>query len=120
MRRKAGTSFREARVWNKLGTCYMNAGQYADALAMFEKVLALVPDHAQLKPLALQNIALVALLVKELSKGISAAKAALASAPDPKTAHECLTRIQNELTFIRLMLVIDQVDEAVKHARAAR
>jgi putative two-component system response regulator len=117
---ESGDVHREARVWNNLGACHLNAGQYADALAMFEKVLSLRGDDIELKPIALQNIALVALHVKDIPKGIRAAKAALQASHDPQTAHECLTRVQNELTYIRLLLVVDQVDHASKRARMAR
>ena len=42
--KETGDTLREARVWNNLGACHLNAGQYADALAMFEKVLSLRQD----------------------------------------------------------------------------
>ena len=118
--KETGDTLREARVWHNLGACHLNAGQYADALAMFEKVLSLRQDDPETKPMALQNIALVALHVKDIPKGIKAAKAALEASHDPQTAHECLTRVQNELTYIRLLLAVDQFDDAAKRARLAR
>jgi putative two-component system response regulator len=111
---------REARVWNNLGVCHLNAGHYADSLAMFEKVLSLCGDHDEIRPMALANIGLVALQVKDIPKGISAANAALRAFPEPKSAQECLARVQNELTLTRLLLAVEQVHAAEKHARAAR
>jgi putative two-component system response regulator len=116
--KETGDTVREGRIWNNLGVCHLNAAQYADALAMFEKALDF--GDADLKNMATQNIALVALQVKDIPKGIAAAKAAIATSHEPKTAHECLLRVQTELTFTRLLLEVDQIEAAEKHSRTAR
>ncbi len=116
--KETGDTVREGRIWNNLGVCHLDAAQYADALAMFEKALDF--GDADLKNMATQNIALVALQVKDIPKGIAAAKAAIAASHEPKTAHECLLRVQTELTFTRLLLEVDQIDAAEMHSRTAR
>jgi putative two-component system response regulator len=110
---------REARVWNNLGVAHLNAGHHSDALAMFEKALALDSNNPE-RHLSLQNIALVSLLAKDVAKGIAAAHEALAIGPAPVTALQALTRVQVELTLVRLLLTVHQHDEARKHAKAAK
>jgi putative two-component system response regulator len=115
-----GEHDRQARVWNNLGVSHLNAGQAADALAMFEKVLALCDEQTEAHRLALANVALVALQVRDVPRGVSAGNRVLALAKEPKTAHEGLLSVQTRLTLCRLLLSVEQYDAAASHAAAAR
>ncbi len=121
--RAAGDKREEAAAWNNLGLAHLAASQFGDAIAMFERTVALAGHDPQLtgpKQLALSNIALASLQSGNIGKGIKTVQRASQMLPEPKTAADFLHRVNVESHYARLLLEIGHVAEAREHTHLMR
>ena len=113
----------EAKLWQNTGAALIYGGLFREALACFQKVLALgvaSPVAEALSPLAYNNIALCSLNLDEIGAGISAIGTALKLSPEPTDALSIQHRVLAENYYTRLLIEISDFDSATLHARAAR
>jgi putative two-component system response regulator len=113
----------ECPVWVNVGTALAYAGQLSEAVASYERVLALVekePSLAAFKPLALTNIAGICVYLEEHAKGLRSIRAAIECAGEPKNATECINRVFAECYYTRLLLEVDSLDKAKERTELAK
>ena len=118
-----GDRGQEAKLWQNTGVALMYSGLFREAIACFQKVLALGSEDltaASLASLAYQNIALCSLNLDEISLGIDAIQKALAVAAPSKDAYSVHYRVLLENFYTRLLIEISDFDGAMAHARTAR
>jgi putative two-component system response regulator len=113
----------EAPVWVNLGTALGYAGQLNDAVACFERVVAIGSQDsrgATWRPLALTNIAGICLYLEEHAKGLRSIKAAIESAGEPANATDAMNRAVAECSYARLLLEVDSLDRARERSELAK
>jgi putative two-component system response regulator len=113
----------EASVWVNLGAAFIYAGQYHDAIACMERVIALAdtePSLQTMRPAALGNIALACLHLEDLGKGLRAAKAATDILSEPKTATELHHRVLAETYYTRLLIEVQGLQLAKERCELAK
>ncbi|HJW51152.1 MAG TPA: HD domain-containing phosphohydrolase, partial [Burkholderiaceae bacterium] len=118
----------EAPVWVNLGTALLTSAQYSDAIECFVRAETLArsadPKHAAAnaatESLALANISNCALHLRDIRRGVRAARRAIELNPDPSTAHDCFIRVIAESTYSRLLLDIGELAHAAEHCESAR
>jgi putative two-component system response regulator len=113
----------EAPVWVNLGTALVYAGQLNEAVACFERVVALAgqdPAIAPRKPLALANIAGICLYLEDHAKGLRSIKAAIECAGEPTNATDRMNRVLAECAYTRLLLEVDSLDRAKERCELAK
>jgi putative two-component system response regulator len=121
--RAAKNSLLEAELWINLGLAQQYAAQYGDAAACFDRVLALSdndPSLKALRKLAFTNIAVTSLHLNEVKRGLKAAKQAVDESGEPNDAESLWQRVMLENFYTRLLLEVDAVLDAKKHAKLAR
>jgi len=113
----------EAPVWNNLGLALQSAAQYSDALQCFERAAALgerSTQFAHVQKEALSNLAGCALHLHDVRSGIRAVRKAIELNPDPQGVSDCLSRVNAESYYSRLLLEVGEVEHAVEHCETAR
>jgi len=118
----------EAPVWNNVGNALMASAQYGDAIECFLRAEALARSanakhsatNVATESLALANVANCALHLKDVRKGIRAARRAIELNPDPSTASDCFNRVIAESNYSRLLLDIGELTHAAEHCEHAR
>lgn len=119
----AGNTQLEAELWVNLGLAQQYGAQYSDATACYDRVLALSEgrqEMAALRKLAYTNLAITSLHLNEVKRGLKAAKQAVEESGEPKDAEALWQRVILESCYTRLLLEVDAVLDAKKHARLAR
>ena len=110
-------------AWNNLGLALLYGAQFREALKCFEQVVRLAavePALAPLKPLALLNIAVTCLFIEDYAQGLEAVREVVSLPPSPGSANELLNRVLAESTYARLLLEVDQLEQAQKHSQIAK
>jgi putative two-component system response regulator len=118
-----GDATGEASVWNNLGLALQYAGQYADAVRCYDRVLAAPGDgplSEMVTGIALNNTALACLRVHDVRQGVAGARQAIAAFADPQDPALCMYRVSAEAYLAELLLEIGDVPGAQQHARMAR
>lgn len=114
----------QCAVWNQIGLLLFHQGLAREASAAYDRVLELVDQDGSLlhyRIAALSNKGLVAIdLPDQAGGGIHAALAALAMAPEPRTADETMRRVSMEATAAQLLGSVGEAASALKHAAVAR
>jgi HD-GYP domain-containing protein (c-di-GMP phosphodiesterase class II) len=113
----------EGSVWNNLGTALLYGAQFAEALQCFERAIELserAPEIASLRSHALSNIALTCLFVEAYPRGLDAARKSVDESPTPQSASELLGRVNAESTYSRLLLEVDNIEEARRRCQIAK
>jgi len=113
----------ETPVWVNLGNALCFAGQLNEAVACFERVVALSDSEASLaafRPAAFTNIAGICLYLQEHAKGLRSIKAAIECAGEPQTATDKLARVAAENSYARLLLEVDSLDRAKERCELAK
>ncbi|HXF45347.1 MAG TPA: HD domain-containing phosphohydrolase [Burkholderiaceae bacterium] len=113
----------QAANWNNLGLAHHSAGRYEEAVAMFEKAIAVAgddPQFAKQRQLALSNIAFAALHAGDLRRGLAAGRRAARELPPPNTATDFLYAVNVESALAQLLIELDMVDEARQRSRLLR
>lgn len=110
-------------AWNNLGLALLYGAQFREALRCFEQVVRLAavePTLAALEPLALLNIAVTCLFIEDYSHGLQAIRKVVDAPSHAMSANELLNRVLAESTYCRLLLEIDQLEEAQKRSQIAK
>ena len=113
----------ETPVWVNLGTALSYAGQLNDAVACFERVVALCDSDREVgsfRPLALANMAAICLYLQEHAKGLRSIKSAIECAGEPQNTTDRLNRVLAESCYARILLEVDSLDRAKERAELAK
>lgn len=112
----------QAVVWNNLGLALQYAGQYADAVRCYDQALREPGDGAARQSVvcaALTNTAQACLRVHDVRQGIAAARRAIELLRDPQEPALCTFRAAAEANLAELLLEVNDVEGAQRHARLA-
>lgn len=118
-----GATVQEAKLWQNTGGALNHGGLFREALACFQRVLALCDEDPAAKdfaPVAHSSIALCLLSLDEVGAGLSAVKKALAISPEPKDANSVQNRVLAENYYTRLLIEVADFEGALQHAAEAR
>jgi putative two-component system response regulator len=121
--RQLGDTAQECGLWLNTGAANYHAAHYADAVACYQKAIELAADKPDLQGLrrsALGNIAVAALNLGDVGRGLNAVRRAIEEAPTPETAADMLTLVHNEHNYTRLLLEVGLVEQARDRAQSAR
>ncbi len=113
----------EASVWNNLGGAFIYAGQFFDAIACMERVIALAEvdeGAASLRAHASANVALASLHIEDYGRGLRAAKAAVEGAEEPTTPGQLHQRVLAENYYTRILLEVDGLERARERCEIAK
>lgn len=113
----------EAAVCNNLGTALVYAGQYREAIACLERVVALNDGSPALRATAgsaYTNMALACLHLEDYGRGLRAAKNAVELQDQPTTANARLSRVLAETHYTRLLLEVDAPQAARERCAVAK
>lgn len=113
----------ECLVWINLGIDFVNAAQYQDAMACYEKALQLVQSHSTLIKHAAPiytNMAVCALHLEDFGRGLEYAEKSIAASPEPRTASELVSRVMRENNYARLLLEVNSLEKARERCELAR
>jgi putative two-component system response regulator len=113
----------ECAVWNNLGVLLMQGSLTADAVACFERVVALSEGNEELgyvRSKALTNGALAAYHERDYAKGYQLCQRTLQDLSTPSSASDYYTRAVLDATFARVLTALGDVQLARKHALSAR
>lgn len=105
----------EGSVWNNLGLALLYGAQFSEALQCFERAIKLSeidPALTSVRALTLHNIALTCSFTEAYPRGLDAARRAVQESDNPRSANELLSRVNAESTYSRLLLEVDNLDEA--------
>ena len=112
-----------AATWNNLGGAFYEAALYADARESFEQAAGYalgLPKLRGHRGLALSNVALCCLHMREHDEGIGRIKDSISLMPPPTSPAEMLVRVFAEGTYVRLLLASGRVREAAERAQLAK
>ena len=113
----------ECAVWNNLGVLLMHGSLTADAVACFERVVALSegrPEFHVARTMALTNGAMAAYHERDFAKSYQLCQKTLQALVNPKTEDDIYTRAVLDATYARVLTALGDVDLARKHALSAR
>ena len=121
--RQQGDRFGECGVWNNLGVCLIYGAQFSDAIQCLEVPLRLAegePSLSQARLHALSNIALASLHSEDFGRGLAAAKESVEDGAEPVSASSLLSRVLSEANYTRLLLEVNNLDEAKRRCEFAK
>lgn len=121
--RQLGVAHEEAKLINSLGNTYNDAGLQYEALALFERAATFFESCGDRLSawMALDNAALAALRLEQISQAIAfAERAAEHWCEEPRSADEKLWVVQGALTNCQLLIQVGRTNEAVERAHSAR
>ena len=113
----------EAATWLNLGVAMMYVAQYREAVSCFDRALAVCGDDPRFgiaRQKAHANTALCALHLEDYGRGIKAAEASVASDGELKSPLDKLSRVLREHTYARLLLEVNNLEEAKKRCQIAK
>jgi putative two-component system response regulator len=120
---KAGDEQMEAELWLNLSVAHQYAGQYSEATACGERVLVLSEDHPEMAAVrknVFTNMAVTSLHMNDLSRGLRAAREAVALSGHPADVESRVQRVVLETCYTRLLLEAGALLDAKQHAALAR
>lgn len=120
---KLGDEVAEAKTWGNLGVALHYCADNENAVACYRRVIDMAQDDPLLKICkiaALSNIALASLHTEDYSRGLRAARRALAEVDEPITAGQQLSRVLLEKNTARLLIETAEIEEAKQHVEAAK
>jgi putative two-component system response regulator len=115
-----------ATAWLNVAVTFLEATLYLDARVCYQRAdqLALdIENEAQsgnVRSRALHGAAVCAHYLHEYLQGVDACDEALRLLREPKDREQELVRALIEATYSQLLLALNRVDEAAKHAKEAR
>ena len=121
--RQTANRLQECDLWVNIGIAYQYSQHFADAVACYERAIALAGDDPALRAssrLAHSNLANAALESGETSKGLASIARAIEADPEPTSAPELLARVHSEHYYTRLLLQAGLYEHAKQHARVVR
>jgi putative two-component system response regulator len=116
-----GDATAEHKILNNFAGWYLTAGQFADALAMFEQLAFHYRNEKCGDGLfmALSNAALTALRMRELEKALALIESSMQYVDNPVSGIQKLRYVQHALTYCQLLVVADRHEEAAARAKEA-
>jgi HD-GYP domain-containing protein (c-di-GMP phosphodiesterase class II) len=121
--RAAGDPVQEVEILSNLGLAHQHAGHFGAAVPCYERAVE-VARSAKIPPLApaiaLNNIALACLNLRDFARGISAAEDAIEALGSPSDTWERTIRAQAESYYTRLLLEVRNLPLARERAKLAR
>lgn len=118
-----GATESEAATWLNLGVAMMYVAQYREAVTCFDRAVAICGDDSRLsvaRQKAHANTALCALHLEDYGRGIKAAEASVARDGELKSPLDKLSRVLREHTYARLLLEVNNLEEAKKRCQLAK
>jgi putative two-component system response regulator len=116
----------ETKTWSNLGVALYYCGDYENSVACYRRVIEMAQDDPLLKAhkiTALSNIALSSLHSEDYSRGLRAARRALAEVDEPQTAAQMVSRVLLEKNTARLLIETKEegdIEEAKLHVDKAK
>lgn len=113
----------EASTWLNLGVALIYIAQYREAVSSFERTLAICGNDPRLnsqRQKANANIALCSLHLEDYGRGLRAAEASVAGEATPQTATAKYSRVLREHTYARLLLEVNNLEEAKRRCQLAK
>jgi putative two-component system response regulator len=116
----------EVKTWVNLGVALYYCAEYEEAVACYRRVIEMAQDNPLLKTYkisALSNIALASLHSENYSRGLRAARRALAEVEEPQTAAQLVSRVLLEKNAARLLIETKEegdIQEAKIHVDKAK
>jgi len=121
--RLAGDSIQEVEILSNLGLAHQYAGHYDAAIPSYERAVEVAEaggvSDVQ-RALALSNIALACLHLRDFSRGLAAAERSIEALPAPSDTHERVVRAMAECYYARLLLEVRNLPLARERVRLAR
>ena len=120
---KLGDEVAEAKTWGNLGGALYYCADNENAVACYRRVIDMAQDDPLLKTCkiaALGNIVLSSLHTEDFSRGLRAARRALAEVDEPKDAEPLHLRVLLERNTARLLIEMGKIEEAKQHVDAAK
>jgi putative two-component system response regulator len=121
--RRLGDLAQECGLWVNTGVAHYYSAHYADAVACYEKAIQLTRDAPSLsanRRSALSNIAVAALHMGDVGRGLVAIREVIAEASQPENAADMLAQVHHENHYTRLLLEVGLVDQARERAKIAK
>lgn len=123
---KLGDIVAEVKTWVNLGVALYYCAEYESAVACYRRAVEMAQDNPLLKQVkvsALSNIALSSLHSEDYSRGLRAARRALAEVDEPQTAAQMFSRVLLEKNTARLLIETKEegdIEEAKLHVEKAK
>jgi putative two-component system response regulator len=118
-----GDTEAEAATWLNLGVALMYVAQFREAVSCFDRVVVLCGDNPRMtsaRQKANANTALCALHLEDFGRGLKAAEASIQGDPPPNSPIESLSRVLREHTYARLLLEVNNLEEAKRRCQMAK
>jgi putative two-component system response regulator len=115
-----------ANVWLNIAVTFLEATLYTDARVCYERANDLggkiedATHGSYVRSRSLHGAAVCALYLHEYLQGVDACNEALELLSEPRDREQELLRALVEATFAQLLLALNRIDDAAKHAALAR
>jgi putative nucleotidyltransferase with HDIG domain len=116
-------SEQEASLWLNTGAANYYSAHYADAVACYQRAIEIAsncPSLRSIRAAALGNIALAALHLGDVGRGLNAIKQVVAESEPPRTAEDFIAQAYRENHYTRLLLEVGLIDKARERAQHAK
>jgi putative two-component system response regulator len=113
----------ESALWLNAGVANYYSAHYADAVACYQKAIELAadrPDTQGIRQSALSNIAVAALHLGDVGRGLNAIRQVIHESEVPESAAELLMQAHHEHHYTRLLLEVGLVEQARARAQLAK
>jgi HD-GYP domain-containing protein (c-di-GMP phosphodiesterase class II)/predicted metal-dependent hydrolase len=120
---EARAPVQEVEILSNLGLAHQYAGHYSEAVPCYERAVevAEAADGPALgRAIALSNIALACLHLRDFPRGLTAAERSIEALEAPSDAHERAVRAMAESYYARLLLEVRNLSSARERAKLAR
>jgi putative two-component system response regulator len=113
----------ECSTWNNLGLALHYSAQYREAIDCFERAIEIAYSHASLgsmKRVALQNIALSSLHLKDFRLGLKNIQLASEEKTEPTSVNDLVNLALRENLYVLLLLEVDNIEKAKERCEIAK
>jgi putative two-component system response regulator len=120
---KLGDVLQLTSLWVNAGVAHYYAARYADAMGCYERAIELCGDRSDLRSnrhLALSNVAVTALHLGDVARGLTAIQSVLKDSEAPGDASALLIHVHHENHYARLLLEVGMVDKARERVLLAK
>jgi putative two-component system response regulator len=121
--RAAGDALQEVEILSNLGLAHQYAGHFDAAVPCYERAVEVAESAgvpARALALALSNLALACLHLRDYPRGLAAAERTIEVLDAPSSAYERAIRTMGECYYARLLLEVRNLPLARERAKLAR